>query len=293
MNELLEKFYHGDRNALAKIITILESKEGHGLNFIKNANISIRIAISGPPGVGKSTFINSLGKIILEKGYKLAIIAIDPSSEISHGSILGDKTRMTDLLANPKCFIRPSPSGTSLSGINTTTKDVITALESFGFEVIIIETVGVGQSESLAYSLSDHFLMLLEPGAGDDIQAIKKGNLELADFILINKYDEEYKNLAQKTFYILKSEYADKIFLISSKNNIGIADLLDKIFTHKNSVARAKKLEKYIKYVFFEKLKKDIEKRPDFNLSIESISLEVEEKAKTLDESLLNLLKLK
>src|SRR5262249_53932369 len=155
--------------------------------------------------VGKSTFINAVGQKLIGQGFKLAVLPIDPSSVMSFGSILGDKVRMGELAQRDEAYIRPSPSRGVLGGVSLYTRDVMVVVESFGFNFVIIETVGVGQSETLAKLLSDHFVVLMQPGAGDVFQAMKKGIVELADIILVNKADGEQESLAKKTKDSLKA----------------------------------------------------------------------------------------
>ena len=194
---LAQSITSGDRKAIANGITLVEStkKEDQALseqllNQLKTStNDSIRIGISGPPGVGKSTFIEALGHPVLEAGERLAILAIDPSSSISGGSILGDKTRMESLSRSENTFIRPSPSGGNLGGVNRSTRESISILEAAGYSVILIETVGVGQAETEVFEMTDIFLVLLSPGGGDELQGIKRGITELADILVVNKSD--------------------------------------------------------------------------------------------------------
>ena len=185
------------RRALAKIITLLEStrldhrhRADHVLNsLLPKTGKSFRLGISGVPGVGKSTLIESLGLYLIEKGHRVAVLAIDPSSSISGGSILGDKTRMERLSVLENAFIRPSPSSCTLGGVAEKTREAMLVAEAAGFDVIIVETVGVGQSEIAVAGMTDMFLLLQLPNAGDDLQAIKKGVMEIADLIVINKVD--------------------------------------------------------------------------------------------------------
>ena len=185
------------RRALAKIITLLEStrldhrrRADDVLNsLLPNTGKSFRLGISGVPGVGKSTLIESLGLYLIEKGHRVAVLAIDPSSSLSGGSILGDKTRMERLSVLENAFIRPSPSSCTLGGVAEKTREAILVAEAAGFDVIIVETVGVGQSEIAVAGMTDMFLLLQLPNAGDDLQAIKKGVMEIADLIVINKVD--------------------------------------------------------------------------------------------------------
>jgi len=185
------------RRAIAKLITLFEStrldhrKRADGLlqRMLPMAGHSLRIGISGVPGVGKSTLIETFGIYLIEKGFKVAVLAIDPSSTISGGSILGDKTRMEKLSVNEHAYIRPSPSSGNLGGVAEKTREAILVLEAAGFDLIIVETVGVGQSEIAVSKMTDIFVLLQLPNAGDDLQAIKKGVMEVADLVLINKSD--------------------------------------------------------------------------------------------------------
>lgn len=201
----------GDRIALGKAITLIESqhsedrKEAGDLlsGLLKDTGNSIRIGITGVPGVGKSTFIEALGEMITAQGKKLAVLAIDPSSPQSKGSILGDKTRMSKLAINPNAFIRPTASGGGLGGVANKTMETILLCEAAGYDVIIIETVGVGQSEVAVKNMTDIFLLLMLAGAGDELQGIKRGIMEMADLLVINKADGDnisHANLAKKAY---------------------------------------------------------------------------------------------
>ena len=185
------------RRAIAKAITLLEStradhraRADEVLNaLLPHAGRSLRLGISGVPGVGKSTFIETLGLYLIDKGHRVAVLAVDPSSSISGGSILGDKTRMERLSADPRAFIRPSPSGGTLGGVAEKTREAMRICEAAGHDVVIVETVGVGQSETAVAGMTDMFVLLQLPNAGDDLQAIKRGVMELADLVLVNKAD--------------------------------------------------------------------------------------------------------
>ena len=202
-----EAILSGDRRALAKAITLVESarpqdrKASQDLlnELLPHTGNSIRIGITGVPGVGKSTFIESFGQTVIGGGKKVAVLAVDPSSPVAGGSILGDKTRMEQLSRETNAFIRPSPAGKALGGVALKTRESMLLCEAAGFDVVVVETVGVGQSEHQVGSMVDFFLILLLPGGGDELQGIKKGILELADAILINKADGESENLANKT----------------------------------------------------------------------------------------------
>ncbi len=197
--QLLRGILDGDRSILAKAITLAESTRGQDRHqaesllkkLLPHTGQSIRIGVTGVPGVGKSTFIEVFGKLLTEQGKKVAVLAIDPTSQKTKGSILGDKTRMEQLSRNPQVFIRPTPTGLALGGVSYHTRETILFCEAAGFDVILIETVGVGQSETYVRSMVDFFLLLLLSGAGDELQGMKKGIMEMADGVVINKTDGE------------------------------------------------------------------------------------------------------
>jgi LAO/AO transport system kinase len=211
INEIINKLVDGDRIMLSKAITLIESNASQHFKqaqemlnlLLPNACPSIRIGITGVPGAGKSTFIEEFGYSLCQKGHKVAVLAVDPSSTVSGGSILGDKTRMERLAKHSNAFIRPSPSTGTLGGVHRKTRETITACEAAGFDIIIVETVGVGQSEVIVRGMVDFFLLLTITGAGDELQGMKKGIIELADAIVVNKADGDNKRLAEKT----KREY--------------------------------------------------------------------------------------
>jgi len=194
-----------DVSILSRAITLVESKNIHHQNLAKDVLKNImdatgnakRIGISGTPGVGKSTFIESFGMRLIEKGLKVAVLAIDPTSYKTGGSILGDKTRMGNLSTAKNAFVRPSPSGKTLGGVASKTRESMLLCEAAGFDVIIIETVGVGQSEVAVSKIVDFFLLLMQPGSGDDLQGIKRGILELADLVAVNKADGDQLAIAK------------------------------------------------------------------------------------------------
>jgi LAO/AO transport system kinase len=223
VEELVKKLLKGDKVALSRAITLIESsnpihaeKANQIINFcLPFANNSVRIGITGVPGVGKSTFIESFGKHLTNLGKKVAVLAIDPSSSITHGSILGDKTRMEDLVKDQNAFIRPSAAGDSLGGVARKTRETIILCEACGFDTIIIETVGVGQSETAVHSMVDYFLLLKLAGAGDELQGIKRGIMEMADAIVINKADGDNINKAN----MAKVEFSKALHLFPHKNS--------------------------------------------------------------------------
>lgn len=222
-DELLKGILAGDVGALSSGITLLESnrmddkKVARQLvsSCLKYAGNSVRLGITGVPGVGKSTFIESFGQVVVEKGHKLAVLAVDPSSEISGGSILGDKTRMTQLSVLENAFIRPSPAGKSLGGVARKTRESIILCEAAGYDFILIETVGVGQSETMVHSMVDFFMLLMLSGAGDELQGIKRGIMEMADCLVITKADGDNKVKAQRA----KKEYEGAMHLFPPNEN--------------------------------------------------------------------------
>jgi len=221
--ELIEAIKKGDKIALSRAITLVESTNPEHLeraNEVINgclpyANKSVRIGITGVPGVGKSTFIEAFGTYLTSIGKKVAVLAVDPSSSISHGSILGDKTRMEELVKDENAFIRPSASGDSLGGVARKTRESIILCEACGFDTIIIETVGVGQSETAVHSMVDFFLLLKIAGAGDELQGIKRGIMEMADTIVINKADGDNISKAK----LAKTEFNRALHLFPAKSS--------------------------------------------------------------------------
>ena len=213
----------GDRRALARAITLIEStRSDHRARaedllaaLQTESGKAFRLGVSGVPGVGKSTFIEALGLHLLAEGLKVAVLAVDPSSPRTGGSILGDKTRMEALSRQPDAFIRPSPSGGTLGGVARRTRETILAVEAAGFDVVIVETVGVGQSETAVAGLTDMFLLLLAPGAGDDLQGIKKGVVELADLIVVNKADGDLLPAAERA----RRDYGAALHLLRPTTN--------------------------------------------------------------------------
>ena len=221
--DLVNGILAGNISDLSRAITLVESTNPAHLakaNDIINAcllhaNKSIRIGITGVPGVGKSTFIEAFGKHLTSLGKKVAVLAVDPSSTISHGSILGDKTRMEELVKDPNAYIRPSASGDTLGGVARKTRETITLCEACGFDTIIIETVGVGQSETAVHSMVDFFLLLKIAGAGDELQGIKRGIMEMADAIVINKADGDNIRKAK----LAKTEFDRALHLFPAKKS--------------------------------------------------------------------------
>lgn len=207
VEEYVEGVKKGDRMILAKAITLIESNAPKDFDkaqrvlqaLLPRTGHSLRIGITGVPGAGKSTFIEAFGQLLCQQGYKVAVLAVDPTSSITGGSILGDKTRMQKLSREPNCFIRPSPSGGTLGGVARKSRETMMLCEAAGCDVILVETVGVGQSETTVRSMVDFFMLVVLTGAGDDLQGIKKGIMELADAIVVNKADGDNLERAKVT----------------------------------------------------------------------------------------------
>ncbi len=247
---LVSSILNRDITALSRAITLIESKNVKHLEkantiikqCLPHANTSIRVGITGVPGVGKSTFIEALGKHLTTRGKRVAVLAIDPSSTLTKGSILGDKTRMEDLVKDKNAFIRPSASGDSLGGVARKTRETIILCEAAGFDVIIIETVGVGQSETTVHSMVDFFLLLKLAGAGDELQGIKRGIIEMADAITINKADGDNLkraklakvefNRALLLYPEKSSNWQPKVTICSALHNKGIEDIWSMILNY-------------------------------------------------------------
>ena len=221
IDDLADRILAGERRALARAITLVESRrDDHRAQTIAlfdrlkgHDREALRIGLSGTPGVGKSTFIEAFGMMLTAQGLKVAVLAVDPSSARSGGSILGDKTRMERLSRDPDAFIRPSPSQSHLGGVARRTREAIDLCEAAGFDVVLIETVGVGQSETVVAEMSDLFLLLLAPAGGDELQGVKRGIMEMADIILINKADGDLKATATRTC----ADYAGALRLLRKR----------------------------------------------------------------------------
>ncbi|WP_136440799.1 methylmalonyl Co-A mutase-associated GTPase MeaB [Pacificoceanicola onchidii] len=221
MDDMTQRLLAGERRALARAITLVESgredhraQAGELLQRLRgHGREALRVGLSGTPGVGKSTFIESFGCMLTAQGLKVAVLAVDPSSARSGGSILGDKTRMERLARDPNAFIRPSPSQSQLGGVARRTREAIDLCEAAGFDVILIETVGVGQSETMVAEMADLFLLLLAPAGGDELQGVKRGIMEMADILLINKADGDLKTTAIRTC----ADYAGALRLLRKR----------------------------------------------------------------------------
>ncbi len=260
-NELAESLLQGDRRALAKAITLVESTHpvhreqasqllDRIMPYIGN---SIRLGISGVPGVGKSTFIEAFGGHVIEQGHKVAVLAVDPTSAVSGGSILGDKTRMEALSRNDRAFIRPSPAGKTLGGVTRRTRETMLLCEAAGFDVIFVETVGVGQSETAVAEMTDMFLLMLLPGGGDELQGIKRGIMELADLILVNKSDGDQQDVASRTvsdyqmalhfLHPRSRHWQAKVQAISALKNQGVNEVWETVEEYRAALGEAGEIE--------------------------------------------------
>lgn len=216
---LAEGVLAGDRASIGRAVTLTESQSAERRRqaqamlqiLLPHGGDAHRIGITGVPGVGKSTFIEALGQQLIRSGHKVAVLAVDPTSSRTHGSILGDKTRMAALAADPGAFIRPSPSSGTLGGVARATRETMTVMEAAGYDIVLVETVGVGQSETAVADMTDFFLALMLPGAGDELQGIKKGLLEIADMIAVNKADGEMRPKAEAA----RREYAAALHIMA------------------------------------------------------------------------------
>lgn len=251
-----------NRLMLSRTITLIESSlpahqemaAGIIERLLPHTGRAIRLGITGVPGAGKSTFIDSFGTMLSELGHRVAVLAIDPSSTRSGGSVLGDKTRMLNLSVNEQAFIRPSPSGGTLGGVARKTRETMLACEAAGFDVIIIETVGVGQSETAVASMVDFFLVLMIAGAGDELQGIKKGILEVADSIVINKADgdnmlraERARKEYQAALHILtpgSSNWTPQVLTCSALEQTGIREIWETVVSHRSALEACGELAK-------------------------------------------------
>lgn len=218
MDPLLAPLLDGDRRALARAITLVESTRSDHRDrtaalldaTAAEGREATRIALSGTPGVGKSTFVEAFGTMLTGRGLRVAVLAVDPSSARTGGSILGDKTRMERLARDPRAYVRPSPSATHLGGVARRTREAVALCEAAGFDVVLVETVGVGQSETAAARMADLFVLLLAPAGGDELQGVKRGIMEIADLILVNKADGELRRAAMRTV----ADYAGALRLL-------------------------------------------------------------------------------
>ena len=260
LSYFLDGFKNQDRTILSRAITLIESQNPDHQklaqellqNLLPKTGKSKRIGISGTPGVGKSTFIESFGKLLTSQNKTLAVLAVDPTSQVSGGSILGDKTRMNELAIDPLAYIRPSPSGTTLGGVAKRTRESLLLCEAFGFDYVLIETVGVGQSETTVAQMVDLFVMLLQPGSGDDLQGIKRGILEMVDMVVVTKDDGENHAIIQKAkhdyeraLHILRHEgWIPPVLSCSALTKFGLPEIqnvIESYFNEQQALIKAKR----------------------------------------------------
>ncbi len=247
----------GDRRALARAITLVESARAQDherraallARLLPDSGGAVRLGISGPPGAGKSTFIEALGMHLIDSGRRVAVLAVDPSSRRSGGSILGDKTRMTELARHAHAFVRPSPSGGALGGVARRTREALLLCEAAGFDVVIVETVGVGQSETAVADMTDLFLLLLAPGGGDELQGLKRGIIERAELIVVNKTDGDLLGAArhvaagyQAALTLLRPpspHWTPKVLLCSALTGDGLAETWAAVSEHASALGES------------------------------------------------------
>jgi LAO/AO transport system kinase len=246
----------GERAVIARAITLIESSRADHRrsarqllqDLLPDTGRSVRLGVTGAPGVGKSTTIDALGKYLTAQGRKVAVLAVDPSSSRTGGSILADKTRMTELAADPNAFVRPSPSGGTLGGVAAKTRECMLVCEAAGFDIVVVETMGTGQSETMVADMTDFFLVLMLPGAGDELQGLKKGVVELADMIAVNKADGD--NLARAkaaaaeyraALHILgaRADWSPSVVTYSALNREGIPEIWAKVMEHREAMLAA------------------------------------------------------
>ncbi|MDN6309123.1 MAG: methylmalonyl Co-A mutase-associated GTPase MeaB [Psychroflexus sp.] len=318
IENLTSELRSGNITALSQAITLIESQSSRHQEAVKklienclpHAGNAIRIGITGVPGVGKSSFIESFGLHLISQGHKVAVLAVDPSSSISGGSILGDKTRMEKLVQSPQSYIRPTASGTSLGGVSRKTRESITLCEAAGYDIILIETVGVGQSETLVHSMTDFFLLLKLAGAGDELQGIKRGIIEMADAIVINKADgdniKQAKNAklefnrALQLYPPKANEWKPKVILASALEHQGIDKiwkLISRFMKHTKEndtfeANRAQQSKYWLTQSIEENLKKDFYGAPEIKIALEKELLKIEQKKTTAFEAAYTLLEL-
>ncbi|MBK7094240.1 MAG: methylmalonyl Co-A mutase-associated GTPase MeaB [Saprospiraceae bacterium] len=301
VNELYQQVVSGNRFELSRAITLIESEAEENresaerlVNMcLQNNKQSLRIGISGAPGASKSSLLESLGMNLIAQNMKPAVLTVDPSSGLSSGSILGDKTRMQELSNSPQSFIRTSPAGNTLGGVGKYSRESIIIVENAGFDPVFIETVGVGQSETDVAAMTDLFILILQPGSGDELQGIKRGIMELADIIVINKYDSDNIVNAKHTMSqysgilqylpIKDNKWERKILMTSAIENFGIAGLWDTVLQYKDLIIKNGYLEenrksqnvKWFQSIFLNKFMQLIETRSGMTGHINEIKSQI------------------
>ncbi len=270
LQDYLDGFKNQDRTLLSRAITLVESTHAdhHKLaqelltKLLPQTGKSKRLGISGTPGVGKSTFIEAFGKYLTSQNQTVAVLAVDPTSQVSGGSILGDKTRMNELAIDPRAFIRPSPSGETLGGVARRTRESLLLCEAFGFDYVLVETVGVGQSETTVAQMVDIFVMLLQPGAGDDLQGIKRGILEMVDMVVVTKDDGDNQKMIQKAKHdyqraleILRhdSGYIPSVLSCSSTTKTGLSEVgkaIDQFLMEKGEFIQSRRRDQNVEWMW-------------------------------------------
>jgi len=301
--ELAAGVRRGDRAMLARAITLIESTRADDQELaqdllqelLPSTGNAWRIGITGVPGVGKSTTIDQLGMNLIAKGHKVAVLAVDPTSSRTGGSILGDKTRMARLASSPNAFIRPSPSAGTLGGVTRRTRETMLLVEAAGFDVVIVETVGVGQSETAVADMVDFFLVLMLPGGGDELQGIKKGVIEIADMIVVNKADGDNVERAKRTaadyrgalnLLMPRSEtWKPPVLVASAVENRGLDEIWEKIVQHRSRMTatgelferRQSQAVRWMRDMLHERLLSELKKRRDAEDRIAELEAQVRE----------------
>lgn len=291
-----------DRAVLARAITLVESRRAADaelaqdllIRLMPRCGAAIRVGITGPPGVGKSTLLDALGMALLARGHRVAVLAVDPSSSLSGGSILGDKTRMARLAVADDAFIRPSPSATSLGGVTRRTRETMVLCEAAGFDVLLVETVGVGQSETMVADMVDHFVALTLPNSGDELQGIKKGVLELADVLAVNKADGDALPAARQALRELqaamrylrprRADWRPRTLMVSGLRGEGLDALWQAVLDHRTALQasggladlRAEQQRRWMWSMIEERLLASFREAPEVAQRLEALEAEVE-----------------
>ncbi|MBT4790856.1 MAG: methylmalonyl Co-A mutase-associated GTPase MeaB [Halobacteriovoraceae bacterium] len=311
VNEYLNGIKNKDLSILAKAITLIESKKKEHQTLATELVKEIlpltgkakRIGISGTPGVGKSTFLEKFGMYLIENNQSLAVLAIDPTSQITGGSILGDKTRMSELSAQQNAYIRPSPNGSTLGGIAAKSRETMLLCDAFGFDYIFIETVGVGQSEISVSHIVDMFVLLMQPGSGDELQGIKRGILEVSDLVIVNKADGDYEKIAKiaqhdykKSLEVLqeKRSWKTQVLCCSSLYKKGFAEIessLQAYFSQYDIKGRDAQVKEWLFELLNERFRNKVAQVPKLDSYIKNIQSGKKDVLSTVDTILAGILK--